>query len=201
MALQDPFGTTYEGARKGYGAFGEALQQTATSYAERKQREREMQMKGGIELGLEKEKAKLKQQYPDPLTALIMSQLGGGQTISPPTTREEAVSKLKEEGKDPADFKIKEQVISGPKGTKSLGYVAEEIPKKLFNTQQEKSINDLTYTINLIKTIKDKAATGKYKTGPLAGRFSALMPFNQLYMGAVGKPEEAAFKSDLTEAM
>src|SRR3990167_1183850 len=56
----DPFGITYEGARKGIGAFGEAFGQIAQSYAERKQKEREMRMKGEQELVFEREKGKIK---------------------------------------------------------------------------------------------------------------------------------------------
>lgn len=56
--MQDPFSTTAALSQKGLGAFGEALTKTAETYAERKKQEREY---------------RLKQQYPDPMTALFMA--------------------------------------------------------------------------------------------------------------------------------
>lgn len=52
MAIGDPFGTTYEGARQGLGTIGEAILGIAGLYAQRKQREREMQMEEASKRGL-----------------------------------------------------------------------------------------------------------------------------------------------------
>ena len=67
MALGDPFGITYEGARKGVSAFGEALTGIAEAYTGAKETEAEAQLK------LEKEKAKIKAETPSFLESLVMA--------------------------------------------------------------------------------------------------------------------------------
>ena len=174
MAIGDPFSTTYEGARQGVGAFGQALQQTAQSFAERKQKEREMQMKHEQDLGLEEEKAKLKQLYPDPLTALIMNQMGLGSasTGGLPKTAKEAQEKAASEMGGKSDEYIPKPIYETIKGIKRIsGYEAEQDPNALkLKLEAQKNLQAYTSSAHdvlfALEKVEEKAKKlPEFKTG------------------------------------
>lgn len=182
---------------------GQFIKMMLAQQMQTNQLQTEYQLKGQL---AEKE-AQLKQQYPTMMDALIAKQLGIGgvnetmsteqsNILSPARSVEEAKQRLVKEGKDPNDYLIKEEKVMMGK-IPTVGYKVEQRQRKPLPQSQMKAIEDAYAVINNLNTIKDKA--DRFKTGPTSFRFSQA-PFAQAYMGAVGTPEEASYKADITNA-
>lgn len=64
--------------------------------------------------------------------------------------------------------------------------------------QQLTAINNAKTTIDLLRNVVDKSSSGKFDTGPTSLRYHS-GTFGNPYMNVMGSPEEASFKSDLTD--
>lgn len=90
------------------------------------------------------------------------------------------------------------QITKG--GVKETPIVKETgIKIKSMPAPKQKVIDDLVSVIGILDQISQKAQTGKYKTG-FGSAYSQTAPFQKARMSLFGKPEEATFKSDLTDA-
>ena len=180
------FQTTYEGARQGLGTIGQALQQTAQAYAGRKEKKREEE----FELKKLEQQAKLKQEYPDPLTALLAAKFGipgegtplSGAEKSPnlliPRSKEEALASIPQ-GDKPEDYEVK-PVYGKVKGmpyivgyeTKITGAASQAKAKRQKNVEDIKfNVDSVTnLMVPMVKAFKSMRDTTKEQTGLGAGR-------------------------------
>lgn len=94
----------------------------------------------------------------------------------------------------PEDYILKKKETK-VRGIPTLIDVPELKPD--FSDSQLKSLNDSVSVLQILDDIEKTSP--KMKTGAFSGRFDQNIPFNQKYMALMGTPEEAQFKSDLTD--
>lgn len=78
---------------------------------------------------------------------------------------------------------------------------AQKLEKRgqMIPTAQTDVLGDIQSTIDQVSSLKDRAATGNFKTGPMSVRFTPNdIPFGRRYAAQVSSPEESQFASDLT---
>jgi len=90
-----------------------------------------------------------------------------------------------------------------PKGTKEMLNPQEKAQRARMSRGmspiKQKTIEDTIQTISLMGNISKASKTGKFKTGYMS-EYSQNAPFHKARMSLLGTPEQAQFKSDLTDA-
>lgn len=123
---------------------------------------------------------------------LVYRDIRTGEEISPEIAQED----IKTENKKYI-ISRKEITRSGIKETPLIKETNVKI--KSMPSSKQKVIDDLISGIGILDQISQKSQTGKYKTGYMSA-YSQTSPFHKARMSLRGKPEEAAFKADLTDA-